>query len=59
MKKMKRWKLIFRLIFNPKNHNFWFEGLIRYALNNYEKNRGDGASDVLFYEEKFNRDILK
>ncbi len=61
--KLKRWKLIFRLLFNDESeygfdHNVHLSDVIAYALNNYESKRGDGASDVLLYDRTYGRDIL-
>lgn len=55
--KLKKWKLIFRLIFNKKFTNM-FTDVILYALNNYSEKRGSGSSDVLFYDIEYKKDIF-
>jgi hypothetical protein len=62
MRKLNKWTLIWRLIFNPKTyygrHNFMLALVIEYALQNYEEKRGTGASDVLIYDMAYGRDIF-
>ena len=55
--KLRKWKLIYRLIFDRKFTDL-FKEVILYALNNYSEKRGNGSCDVLFYDTEYKKDIF-
>lgn len=62
--KLKKWKLIWRLLFNPMNKEYGsrfneqLSSVLLYALNNYSEKRGEGASEVLFYGNSYGKDLF-
>ena len=63
--KLRKWRLIWRLLFNPVNKkrgqrfNDHLSAVLLYALNNYSEKRGEGASDVLVYDNTYGRDLFE
>lgn len=56
--KLNKWKLIL-MVLTDKKFTYWLGKTVEYAINNYELNRGEGASDVLLFEVLYgNKNIL-
>ena len=62
--KLKKYKLIWRILTNPKNKQYGghfndsLSDVLLYALNNYAEKRGEGASDVLMYDSNYGKDLF-
>jgi hypothetical protein len=53
-----KWKLVYYILIDKR---FFQElcSVLQYAINNYYEKRGDGASDVLFFESIHYKKITK
>jgi hypothetical protein len=53
-----KWKRIIWLLLTRKYFRYSLLSTIKYAINNYDKHRGDGASEVLTFDNFYFRDIV-
>ena len=53
-----KWKKVIWLLLRNKYFRYNLLATIKYAIDNYDKHRGEGASDVLTFDNWYYRNIV-